>query len=259
MKLKCIVVDDEPLAVEELTYILSMIDGVEVISSANTGSKAIELINKLMPDVVFLDIQMPGKDGFAVAREISRREPSPIIIFATAYDEYAIKGFEEGALDYVLKPFSKERIKKSIDRVKRILEGPHGTEVPGELQKVLESIGSIEKSPARLALESRGRIVLVGPEEVFYFNAKDKKIYAYGNENSLLGQINFSLDELETKLKPFPFFRTHRSYLVNLTHVRELIPWYNGRYIVVMKDGCSTEIPVSRNRVKDLKEHFCLA
>lgn len=255
MKIRCIIVDDEPPSIDELGYIVSKIDDIEVVGSASSASKAIQAIGKFQPDLVFLDIQMPGRNGFHVAREVASYPAPPLIIFATAFDQYAIQAFEENAIDYVLKPFSEARIRKSVDRAKAvILSKTKELETPQNLENLISSLSEICQPLNRVTVENKGRLVLLDPKNVFFCKTKLKKITVYTQDKKLMCHGISSLDELEKRLKLYQFFRTHRTYLVNLARVGEIIPWFNGRYLLIMSDKSSTEIPVSRTRVKDLKE-----
>ncbi len=254
MKIRCIIVDDEPPAVDELAYILSKIEGVEVVASSNSASKAIKEIRTKKPDLVFLDIHMPVKSGFHVARMVSSFDRPPLIIFATAFDQYAVKAFDANAIDYVLKPFSENRIRKSIERAKKSISSKGKTVTIRELDRLIESIGETEKSVVRISVENKGRILLLDPDNIFFCKSEEKKIFINTQNNQFVCHSVSSLNELEKILINHPFFRTHRAYLVNLSYIREIIPWFNGRYLVNMSNEESTEIPVSRGKSRNFKK-----
>ena len=254
MKIRCIIVDDELPAVDELAYILSRIEDVEVIASSNSASKAIKEIRTKKPDLVFLDIHMPVKSGFHVARMISSFDRPPLIIFATAFDQYAVRAFDENAIDYILKPFSEDRIKKSIDRAKEIISSNGKALSIKELNRLIESIGGTEKSVVRISVENKGRILLLDPDNIFFCKSAEKKIFINTKNNQFVCHSVSSLNELENILINHPFFRTHRAYLVNLSYIKEVIPWFNGRYLVNMSDENSTEIPISRRKARNFKK-----
>ena len=258
VKIRCIIVDDEPPAVDELAYILSRIEDVEVVASSNSASKAIEEIRAKKPDLVFLDIHMPAKSGFHVARMVSSFDRPPLIIFATAFDQYAVRAFDANAIDYVLKPFSENRIRKSIERAKELISSKGKTVTIRELDRLIESIGGTEKSIVRVSVENKGRILLLDPGNIFFCRSEEKQIFISTQNNRFVCHSVSSLNELETILLPYPFFRTHRAYLVNLSYIREVIPWFDGRYLVNMSDDKSTEIPVSRSRAKNFKKRLGL-
>lgn len=259
MKIRCIVVDDEPPAVDELVYILSKIKDVEVVASASSASKAVRAIEKLEPDLIFLDIQMPGRDGFYVAREVATYPSPPLVIFVTAYNQHAIQAFEENAIDYVLKPFSEARIQKSVARVRKMTSSPNQEATARHnIENLINRLSVTGQVVSRVTVENKGRILLLDPEDIFFFRSKTRKIMVHTQEEVFVCYGPSSLDELGNKLKFHPFFRTHRTYLANLTHIKEIIPWFNGRYLLIMSDKYSTEIPVSRSRVKELKEKLGL-
>ena len=254
MKIRCIIVDDEPPAVDELAYILSKIEDVEVVASSNSASKAIKEIRTKKPDLVFLDIHMPVQSGFHVARMVSSFDRPPMIIFATAFDQYAVRAFDANAIDYVLKPFSENRIKKSIERAKKLISSKGKTVTIRELDRLIESIGGTEKSVVRISVENKGRILLLDPDSIFFCKSAEKRICINTQNNQFVCHSVSSLNELEKILRNHPFFRTHRAYLVNLSYIKEVIPWFNGRYLVNMSDEKSTEIPVSRSRARNFKK-----
>jgi two-component system LytT family response regulator/two-component system response regulator LytT len=258
MKIRCIIIDDEPPAVDELAYILSRIEDVEVVASSNSASKAIKEIRAKKPDLVFLDIHMPVKSGFHVARIVSSFDRPPLIIFATAFDQYAVRAFDANAIDYVLKPFSENRIRKSIERAKELISSRGKTVTIRELDRLIESIGGNEKSVVRISVENKGRILLLDPENIFFCRSEEKKIFINTQNNQFICHSISTISELETILLPYYFFRTQRAYLVNLSYIKEVIPWFNGRYLVNMSDDKSTEIPVSRSRARNFKKKLGL-
>jgi len=254
MKIRCIIVDDEQPAIDELAYILSKIEDIEVVASSSSASKAIKEIRTKKPDLLFLDIHMPVKSGFHVARRIATFDKPPVIIFATAFDQYAVRAFDVNAIDYVLKPFSENRIRKSIERAKELISSKGKPVTIQELDRLIESIGGTEKSVVRISVENKSRILLLDPEDIFFCRSEEKKIFISTQNNQFVCHSVSTLSELETILLLYPFFRTHRAYLVNLSYIKEVIPWFNGRYLVNMSDEKSTEIPVSRSRAKNFKK-----
>jgi len=254
MKIRCIIVDDEPPAVDELTYILSRIEDVEVVASSNSASKAIKEIRTKKPDLVFLDIHMPAQNGFHVARMVSSFDRPPLIIFATAFHQYAVRAFDANAIDYVLKPFSEDRIRKSIERAKEVISSNGKAVTIREIDRLMESIDKTRNSVVRISVENKGRILLLDPDSIFFCKSEEKKIIISTQNDQFNCHGVSTLNELETVLMSYPFFRTHRAHLVNLSYIREVIPWFNGRYILNMSDDKSTEIPVSRKRARNFKK-----
>lgn len=254
MKIRCIIVDDEQPALDELAYILSKIEDVEVVASSSSASKALKEIRTKKPDLVFLDIRMPVQNGFHVAQKVSTFDKPPVIIFATAFDRYAVRAFDENAIDYVLKPFSEDRIRKSIERAKDVISSKGKAVTIRELDTLMESVSKTRKSVVRISVENKGRILLLDPDNIFFCKSEEKKIFINTQNNQFVCHSVSSLNELEKILINHPFFRTHRAYIVNLSYVKEVIPWFNGRYLLNMSDEKSTEIPVSRKRARNFKK-----
>jgi two-component system LytT family response regulator/two-component system response regulator LytT len=231
MELKAVLVDDEQLARDELGFLLEQIGGVAIIGQAGNGVEALTTIDRLRPDVVFLDVQMPGLTGFEVARRMIDAHASSHIIFVTAYDQHAIEAFEVNAIDYLLKPVDPARLDVAVRKARRLI--------------------SFERSPDRApdGLE-------VAPDVVFASLADDVITVAAGQH---VGTSNYrTLDELQERLDPGVFFRVHRSHLVNINKIKEIVPWFNRNYILRMKDEKATEIPVSRTQTRRLREYLKL-
>lgn len=248
MVLKCLVVDDEEPARDELIFFLSKIDSVEVAGEADSVKKAFEKIKLVSPDLVFLDIEMPGNNGFFLVEKLKDLVKIPYIIFATAYNEYAVKAFEAEAVDYILKPFSFERIYKAVERVRK--QQQFGKVDIVKLTEMMADVPVFSKIP----LESDGRMILVSPEEICFFEASGKDIKAFLNDRVLFLPKEATMDKLEKRLCSKSFFRSHRSYLVNLNKIKEFYSWFGGKYELVMEDIKNSKIPVSRNNVKDFKK-----
>ncbi len=264
MAIRCIIVDDEPPARDEWMYLLSRMEDVEVVASASSASQALEAISLHQPDLVFLDIEMPGGNGFTVVEQLMDMDEPPLVIFATAFDQYAIRAFEENAIDYILKPLEEERVRKGLLKVRQRLNQrsdgqggqPAGTG-PRELEHLLEQIGQ-RASFTRISVESRGRVLLLQPQDVVFCRADDKKVWVHTRSEQYLSHGLVNLGRLEERLAPHAFFRTSRGELVNLERVREFAPWTNGKYTITMDDTVGTEIVVSRGRVKDFKDRLGL-
>ena len=254
--IRAIVVDDEPLAREELTFLLKAHPDIKVVAEGRNGVEAFQLIKEHQPDLVFLDVAMPGQDGLELVRRLLDKKNKvakiPQVIFATAYDQYAVQAFELNAIDYLLKPIEKGRLAQSIERVRRVMEGPsHSTEKLEELMRMLR-----EGSPpqqVKLLLRSNGRLIMVDPKELIYATIDDGLITLVTKE--MEGESNYrTIEELQTKLDPAHFWRVHRSYLININHIKEVVPWFKSSYQLRMNDRKSTEIPVSRAQTKRLRE-----
>jgi two-component system, LytTR family, response regulator len=254
MIIRCLIVDDEPPAVEELAYLLGQIEGVEVVGTAQSASKAIDAIDQLEPDLVFLDIQMPGHDGFEVIQALKHSQTAPLFVLATAFDQYAVKAFDVDVVDYILKPFTEKRVRKSIDRVRTWLQSRRQEPLAMQVEQLVKQFDKGPREIVKISVESKGRIRVLDPQEIMYCKAENKGITVATDNRSFLLFGQTSLDELEKKLTSQSFFRTHRSYLVNLACIKEVIPWFNGRYIITTMDEPATEVPVSRRRVKELKK-----
>ncbi|XPV76550.1 MAG: LytR/AlgR family response regulator transcription factor [Desulfovibrio sp.] len=253
-KIRCVLVDDEPPALDELNYLLSQFEDVTVIGTASTAQEGIKQIKKLEPDLVFLDIQMPVKNGFHVLAEVMSMEDPPLAVFATAYSEHAVKAFEENAVDYIMKPVSSERLGKSLERVRDILNSDSATVDHEEnLQNLLVQAG-IRPGISRICVEDSGKNMLLNPREIIFFHFEDKRVVANTANGAYPCRSDLSLDRLEGRLQGFSFFRTNRSQLVNLSYVRSYAPWFNGKYVLTLADSSETEITVSKNRVRQFKE-----
>jgi two-component system response regulator LytT len=246
--LRTLVVDDEKLARDRLTGFLAGLSGVEVIGQATNGLEAVQMIQQDKPDLVFLDVQMPGMDGFEVLRAIPG--PPPQVVFATAYDEYAIRAFEVQAVDYLLKPFARTRVEEAVGRARsRQARGAAGGV---DIEAVVRRLEEGRKSFAsQISVHSGRRILLIPVEEVRWFGVEHRLVYAHTGERAFM--TNYTLRELEERLDPEHFFRVHKASLVNLRHVKEIVPWFGGRYKLGMRDHAGSEVPVSRTQARALR------
>src|SRR5437773_3518449 len=268
MELRAVVVDDEQLAREELGYLLGRVGGVEVIGQAGNGVEALTTIDRLQPDVVFLDVQMPALTGFEVARHMVDTCASSHIIFVTAYDQYAIEAFEVNAVDYLLKPVDPSRLEAAIQRAHRRIAldrtarpADAGDSLagvsPAQLEKIVEIVAERRHRRERLAIKVGERFLLVQADEVIYASLADEAITVVTNQHA--GTSNYrTLDELQARLDPGVFWRVHRSHLVNINKIKEIVPWFSRNYILRMKDAKATEIPVSRTQTRRLREYLKL-
>jgi two-component system LytT family response regulator/two-component system response regulator LytT len=258
MKISCLIVDDEPPAVDELSYILSGIEDVEIVATAFNSARAISAIRANDPDLVFLDIKMPGGDGFEVIRACGAACGPPFFVFVTAYDQDAVKAFEASAVDYVLKPFQAERILESVVRIRQMIATHRKGVLYGRLERIVERLTPAADAPTKIGVEKKGRILLLDPEEIVFCKAENKTVRVCTHERCYDLWGASSLDELEAKLGGHCFFRTHRSFLVNLACIKEVVSWFSGRYILTVTDAETSEVPVSRRRVKALKDKLGL-
>jgi len=259
MELRALVVDDEQLAREELSYLLTQVGGVTVVGEATNGIEAIGLIEDLTPDVVFLDVQMPGMNGFEVARQVISRQATSEIVFVTAYDQYAIEGFQVNAVDYLLKPVDAHRLDQALQRTRRRLQSdrPPTPLANGELERIVKLVTERQSRRDRLAVKVGERFMLVDADDLIFASLADDVITVV--TSSLTGSSNYrTLDELQAHLDPAVFWRVHRSYLVNINKIKEIVPWFSRNYILKMNDGKTSEIPVSRSQTKRLREYLRL-
>jgi two-component system LytT family response regulator/two-component system response regulator LytT len=264
MDLRTVLVDDEQLARDELSYLLSQIDGIEVVGQAGDGVEALATIKRLQPDVVFLDIQMPGLTGFEVARRMIDHQLSSHIIFVTAFDQHAIEAFEVNAVDYLLKPVDPTRLETALHRAqKRITSERQAADSDGvqpmaaDLERIVQLVTERQSRRERLAIKVGDRFLLVQAEEILFASLADEAITVVTSQYA--GTSNYrTLDELQARLDPTVFWRVHRSHLVNINKIKEIVPWFSRNYILRMKDEKATEIPVSRTQTRRLREYLKL-
>lgn len=253
MVLKTLIVDDEPPARDELAYLLSAFEDVEAPVQAGSAREAVQAIHDTLPDLVFLDIEMPGGSGFDVVAACADIEPQPLYVFATAFEHYALQAFDENAVDYLLKPVTEERLAKSLARAREALTNRRTqTDAMDGVNRVLAAAGP--KGITRIPVERGGRIALLRPAEVVFCATEDRKVMAHTRDEAWPCHGVGTLDALEQRMAGHAFFRAGRGALVNLTHIREFSPWFNGKYILAMDDTENTEIPISRGRVPAFKE-----
>jgi two-component system LytT family response regulator/two-component system response regulator LytT len=262
MVLKAVLVDDEQLARDELGYLLEQIGGVQVLGQAGNGVEALTTIEKFQPDVVFLDVQMPGLTGFEVARRLLDSRAASQIVFVTAYDQHAIEAFEVNAVDYLLKPVDQARLEVAVDRARKRVasDRPVGTGAnlnSADLEKIIQTVAERQSRRDRLAIKVGERFLLVQSAEIIYASLADDGITVVTSQHA--GTSNYrTLDELHERLDPTVFWRVHRSHLVNINKIKEIVPWFSRNYILRMKDDKTTEIPVSRTHTRRLREYLKL-
>ncbi len=245
--LRALIVDDERPARREMKRMLGKIEGLEIIGEAGDGLAAISLIEEHRPDIILLDIQMPGLDGFQVIERLKGSGELPSIIFVTAYDQYAIKAFEVHAVDYLLKPVDEDRLARAIEHVRRIRTG---LELGPDLAALMQTIRA---APRRLAVRRGDSHVFVDESDILYATISAGDVIVVTGE--LEGEAGFrSLDELQRELGPDRFFRVHRSYLANVERIHEITPWFSGRYQLRMGGSDGPVIPLSRSQAGKLRE-----
>ena len=255
--LRIVVVDDERLAREELCYLLGQVGGVDVVAQAADGLDALEAIRNTGPDLVLLDVQMPGLTGFEVARRLLENGADTHIVFVTAFDRHAIEAFEVDAVDYLLKPVEVDRLGTAVDRVRRRIHTDRPSAVPAtaELERLLQRLAEQQHRREQLAIKVADRFLLVHSDDLVHASVEDDVITVV--TNSLSGTSNYrTLDELQARLDPAVFWRVHRSHLVNINKIKEIVPWFSRNFLLRMKDAKGTEIPVSRSQTKRLREYL---
>jgi len=264
MALRVLIVDDEPLARQELQYLLESAGDVEVLGVGSNGIEAVDLIRTHKPDVVFLDVQMPGLDGFGVLKRlIEKKMRLPQVVFATAYDQYAVRAFEVNAVDYLLKPFDRARVGRTLEKARArvpAVEGNGESATAAKLDALLRLVEESQSPKAgtgKVVVKTQNRLLLVDQKEICFAAIEGGAISV--TTGSVEGQSNCrTLEELGDQLDPETFWRAHRSYLVNIHHIREVVPWFKSSYQLRMDDPKKTEIPVSRTQTKRLRELFNL-
>ncbi|MBW4039184.1 MAG: response regulator [Acidobacteria bacterium] len=295
MPLTALIIDDEALARQELQYLLDAAGGVSVLAQGSNGIEAVDLIRTHKPDVVFLDVRMPGLDGFAVLKKVlalDRKMKLPQVVFATAFDQYAVKAFEVNAVDYLLKPFDGKRVQRTLEKVRervngatesgdmgaggstgeaaaaRVSDGVSGAEAKLDalLRMVEEQAAMVSGGMAaagglarsgKVVVRAQNRLLLVDQRDVCFSTIEEGRISVV--TKTLEGDSNCrTLEELMDQLDPEQFWRVHRSFVVNMQHIREVVPWFKSTYQLRMDDRKQTEIPVSRSQTKRLRELFNL-
>jgi two-component system LytT family response regulator/two-component system response regulator LytT len=296
MSISALIIDDEQLARDELKYLLDQVGGVDVVAQGENGIEAVDLIEEHRPDLVFLDVQMPGQDGFAVIQRVMERNRArtarsasgagtmktsagaetgeahlPQFVFATAYDQYAVRAFEVNAVDYLLKPFESSRVRAAVERASARIaadtaSAASGPEAAAPTESQLEALlrllnrpqnGERTAAPAKLIVQAQSRLLLVDQAEICYAAIDEGVIRIV--TRTFEGQSKCrTLEDLLEMLDPVRFWRAHRGYVVNIDQIREVMPWFKSSYQLRMNDKKQTEVPVSRAQTKRLRELFKL-
>lgn len=245
--LEALVVDDEAPARDELKYLLSQEEGITVVGEADSGPTAIAQATRLKPQVIFLDVQMRGMSGCETAVVLRTVVPESLIVFATAYDDYAVKAFEIGAVDYILKPFEGERVHATVQRLKSYRPGEWRA-AGARVDAALHGRVAVHKLPVL----DRGKIILVNYGDIIFARTHAGVVEVVTNTGRYI--FNGSLAELAERVQNSGLVRVHKSYVVNMDHVQEVIPWFKGTYWLKVADAAHTEIPVSKSQIKEVKE-----
>jgi len=251
MKLRALIVDDEPLAREWVRGAVAEDHELEVIGECGNGFEAAEAIRRLKPDLVFLDVQMPGLDGFGVLEALSPEE-IPAIVFVTAFDQYAVRAFEAQAVDYLMKPFSRERLEEAVRRVRELLKGRSLEDFRESIGRIVEKIRRDRSYPEWVLLKADGKNVFVKVRDIDWIESSRNNVRIH------VGQAIYLLHEttsaIAQRLDPKKFLRIHRSSIVNIERIRELHPWFNGDYAVILRDGTQLTLSASyRDRLREFR------
>lgn len=247
--IRLVLIDDEEPALEECSYVLKENFDVEIVGVFSDPVEALQAIPELEPHGVFLDIEMPELDGFAVAREILNIKKDINIIFVTAFDQYAVEAFEINAVDYVMKPISEERISKALQKIENNMASDINMNRE-TIRSIIKVEETLNKSSSKLVIWKDDEILLLRSDEVFYFTKEQGNVIAVTTEGRF--KTKDTLDNWEDKLASYGFFRSHRSYLVNINKVRKMSPWFNNTYILKLR-GVEENVSLSRSRVKEFK------
>jgi two-component system LytT family response regulator/two-component system response regulator LytT len=252
--LSTVVVDDELLACDELAYLLRDFPEIELIARGSNGLEAVDLIEKLEPELVFLDVNMPGLDGLGVVRRLREKDIElPHFIFVTAYDQYAVEAFRLEAMDYLLKPVDRPRLAETIERARRIIQEKRAPELPSPAAKSAPAAAPRTK----LLVRSNNRNFIVDANDVIYATIDNGLITLVAT--NLEGHSNYrTIEDLQANLDREMFWRVHRSFLVNINRIKEVVPWFKSSYQLRMDDKKHSEVPVSRVQTRRLRELFKL-
>ena len=245
MKVRAIIVDDEAPARSEMRYLLERVEDVEVLGEAGSADEALKLMGAVRYDIAFIDIDMPGMTGLEMAEHIQALEHQPAIIFTTAYGQFAVQAFELDVADYLLKPVEEDRLNTAISRVKKRLKGlgakDQGSAGQGDKDVLLD----------RIPVTRQSKTFLLNPAEIYFIESHGEYTVVFSEKGKFISSLR--LKDFEARLSPKSFFRSHRSFVVNLDHVSEMTALYGGLYMLKIKDAGTSEVPVSRRQTKQLK------
>ncbi len=241
MKIRTLIVDDMPLARERIRMLLRTEQEIEIIGERADGDEAVEAIKNLKPELVFLDVQMPGLDGFGVVEKIGV-ERMPVVVFVTAYDEFAIKAFEVSALDYLLKPFEEEQLNRAVKRAKGEIQKRQASDLNNHLRQLLAAVKPETKYLKRLVVKTAAQTILVQTEDIDWIGAAGNYLELHVGKETYL--VRERISRIELNLDPEKFARIHRSTIVNLDRIKTLHPLFNGDHITVLRD--ETKLNMSR-------------
>jgi two-component system, LytTR family, response regulator len=251
-RFKVLIVDDERLSRQRLRRLLAFEPECEIAGECENGADALRALERERPDIIFLDVQMPELDGFEVVRAMD--EVRPLIIFTSAFDEYALRAFEVHAFDYLMKPFDRRRFRESLQRAKNQLTRDRSDSPEDRLRALFEHFTSSRRTPDRIAIRNNGRVVFVKIDEVDWIEASDNYVCLHcGKDTHVLRE---TMGQLESRLDPARFLRVHRSAIVNLDRIKELQPWFRGDYRVILRDG--TELTLTKSHREKLESRLLL-
>jgi len=251
MKIDTLIVDDEPLARDRVKRFLRDVHDIRVVGECGNGLEAVAAIKLQKPDLVFLDIQMPEKNGFEVVKALDEKT-MPAVIFVTAYDQYALQAFDVHALDYLLKPFNRDRLQKAVSHAREQIETRRIGQLDERLASLIKDLKSDRKYLERLVVKSVGRVFFLKVDEIDYIEAAGNYVKLHAGRESHM--IRETMNGIEAKLDPDKFLRIHRSTVVNIDRIKELHPMFSGDYAVILRNG--TELALSRNYRERLLELF---
>jgi two-component system LytT family response regulator len=250
-KLRTVIVDDEPLARERLASLLSAEQDIEIVAQCRDGEEAVTAISQHSPDLVFLDVQMPGLNGFEVIDAVGG-EKMPLVIFVTAYDQHALRAFQVRALDYLLKPFDRERFKEALQRARTHIQRDETGDLGRRLLALVKDLRRDQPKTDRLVVKSGGRLFFLRTDEIDWIEAAGNYVRLHVGTTSHL--LRETMNAIEGRLDPEKFFRIHRSRIVNMERIQEMQPWLNGEYAVVLRTG--TRLTLSRGYREKLQERL---
>jgi two-component system, LytTR family, response regulator len=251
-KIRTLIVDDEPLARERMRTLLGGEPDVDVVGEAVDGLEAVDAILEQSPDLVFLDVQMPKLDGFEVIQTVGL-DRMPAVVFVTAYDQHALRAFEVQALDYLLKPFDRDRFQGALDRVRRQLDNVDTGDLNRRLLALVRDLkGDRAQKADRLVVKSGGRLFFLRADEIDWIEAAGNYVRLHVGADAHL--LRETMNSIESRMHPETFFRIHRSHIVNIERIKELQPWFNGEYVVILRNG--TKLTLSRGYREKLQERL---